>query len=167
MSREITIADLEASLRINEHALEEAAAQQPSLFYFVSRELVRAISQRDAAKQTLQEIEAVVDAKIRSDAETAGEKITEKEVDSHKTLNKEVRNARKELLRLTTQASQWAALKESFQQRSYALTHMVELFIHNFYGSDPVARAENKAKTLLADKAKQALANARRKQGDC
>jgi hypothetical protein len=153
----------EKDLRIDEHALEEALLDQPSLFYHVSREVALLVSQRDAAKQELQEIEALVDAEIRHDFEVSGDKITEKQVESAKLLDKRVKIAKRKLSELNEQLGLASALKEAFSQRAYALKDLVALYVANYYGQD-TERPARQTKDVDSRIAKEAMNKHRRER---
>ncbi len=62
------IKNLESKLVIDEHALDVALRDHPDTFYRVAMELALAISNRDEAKQDLEEMESEVDMELRKDA---------------------------------------------------------------------------------------------------
>jgi hypothetical protein len=129
------IKKLEAKLAINEHALDVALREHPDLFYKVAVELALAISNRDEAKQDLEETEAEVDMELRKDAALISVKTTEKEIESNKKADKRVKSANDRFLAERLNAARWTALKESFEQRSYALSKLVDLYLANYYSS--------------------------------
>ena len=125
--------ELEAKLQINQHALDEALREHPDLFYKVASELALAISNRDEAKQELDEIESEVDLEIRAECARLGEKTTEKEVESHKKIDKRVKAANDTFLAERMNTGRWTALKEAYESRSYALSKLVDLYITGYY----------------------------------
>ncbi len=153
------IADLEKGLLIDEHALEQALMEQPSIFYKVSSMLADAISERDAAKQDKETLEARVDGKIRQVAELGGEKVTEKLIEGRKILHKDVIDLSKELLELNKSVGQLSALKESFQQRSYVLNKLTDLYIANYYGDANYTTGSRRMNEHLAEATKRDNAN--------
>jgi hypothetical protein len=126
---------LELKLRIDEHALDIALREHPDLFYQVASELALAISNRDEAKQDLDEVEAEVDMELRKDAATSGEKTTETQIQSNKKLDKRVKSANDILLEQRYNAAKWTALKEAYESRSYALSKLVDLYLANYFSS--------------------------------
>ena len=166
---EIKIADLERGLSIDANAIDEALLNQPDLFYRVAKQLALLISQRDAIKQEKEEIEAEVDAKIRSEAAANADdkdkkKLTEKEVESRKALSEEVRAIEREYLDLGERVNKIVALKEAYIQRSHALKSLVELHISGYFGTN-VASSESRMKDYDADKARKAMSRERVKRG--
>lgn len=144
-------AQYEAFLRIDKYALDDALEEQPDLFNRVGKNLTLAISRRDAAKQELADIEAEVDADLRKDASNVGERITEKEIESLKVLDKEVRKAKKALSDLNLAVNKWASLKEAFSQRSYAIKELVALYVGGYFGDVVQEAAERSMRTQAAD----------------
>jgi small-conductance mechanosensitive channel len=132
----MTDLELEAELRIDQNALENVCSSHPELLYAVGSRLSILISQRDEAKQNLKETEARVDAEIRHDAEVAGDKITEKAVESQKQINGKVSAAKDKLFELEKRCGQMTALKEAFMSRGYAIRDLIQLYIANYYSSD-------------------------------
>jgi hypothetical protein len=138
-----TIQELEVGLLIDENNLEKEAGAQPDAYYRVSKRHVLEISRRDAAKQALEDEEAKALISIKNTAERQGERVTEKHCDALVRMDKDVRIAREAFLKAQAAEKEWAVLKESFQQRSYALAHLVDLFVRNYYG-EVVGRNEQK-----------------------
>lgn len=127
---------LESKLQINEHALDTALREHPDLFYKVASELALAISNRDEAKQDLSVIEAEVDAQVRKEAARMNEKTTETEIKSLVKLDKKTIAANDKFHEESYNAAKWAALKEAYESRSYALSKLVDLYIANYYSSN-------------------------------
>lgn len=131
-----TLKQLESKLVIDEHALEIALREHPDLFYKVASELALAISNRDEAKQELDQIEAKVDSELRRAAQISEQKITETSILSNKNIDKRVISANDLFLEKRFDAAKWAALKEAYEQRSYALSKLVDLFLANYYSTN-------------------------------
>ena len=129
-----TIEELEAGLRIDEHALEDALKVHSDLFYKVSDQMTLSLSLRDEAKQQLEETEAEVDLGLRKDAALSEERVTDTAIAFQRKIDRRVKAANANYLKLKHDAARWAALKESFEQRSYALSKLVDLYIANYYG---------------------------------
>lgn len=154
------LSELEENLMIDEHGLDEACQTHPELYYRVSKHLALQISRRDAAKQHLMEVEAIADKEIRS--QNSEVKLTEREIDSRKIRHPAVRDAHRNLLRLTHQAAQLTALKESYQQRSYVLKSMIELYLSNYFSEISVSGSERDVKESKAISARKAMSDMRR-----
>lgn len=127
---------LKAGLRIDEHALDHALRDHPDLFYDVGLELALAISNRDEAKQDMEEIEAAVDAELRRAAAVSEDKVTEGQIASNKKLDKRVKAANDKFLEQKLNAANLSALKEAYEQKSYALSKLVDLYLASYYSSN-------------------------------
>lgn len=152
------IADLEASLQIDENALEDVCREQTTLLYRVARELSIAISRRDAAKQDLEYIEARVALELREQVRT-GEKITADEVKARVKVHPDYLAAVEELTKTQNMIGEWAPLKEAYQQRSYMLNHLVDLYLSNYYGN--IERREGDVRTRDATVAREQMGRMR------
>lgn len=152
------IRELETALAINEYALNEERAKNPELFYRVAKAYALTMSRRDAAKQALADAEARADLAFREEAQGANRKITEGEVRATVLTSPSVDSARRLLARLNEEVGQLGALKEAYEDRSYALKDLINLYVANYYGAmEPsAARAQN------ADEARRKMSEARR-----
>jgi len=136
------LAELEKGLLIDEHALNECLMQQPEIYYRVSKLHAIAISEKDAAKQNLAEIEAEADLEIRHRARVHEEKITEKEIEANKRMDKRVDKAITELQKLNHEVNLLQALKDAFNQRSFVLKDLTQLYIANYYSESSQDNAQ-------------------------
>jgi hypothetical protein len=127
---------LEEKLQINEHALDVALREHPDLFYQVASQLALSISKRDADKQALGEAEASVAMELRAKAARLDEKVTENSIAAQVKSDKRIVEANEAYLNAHFEAAKWAALKEAYESRSYALSKLVDLFIANYYSSN-------------------------------
>lgn len=160
--KNIPISELEDDLIIDEDDLEEVCRNQPILYYQVSRQLALCISQRDAAKQTHQEVEAVEDGRIRRNAAKNDEKTTEPQIKLEVKSAKAVVEAMKKFLDLSEKVGQLQALKEAYQQRSYALSHLVDMRVQTFYGESATNRTISNVRDAKALSARKQLSDRRR-----
>lgn len=126
---------LEMALAIDENALNEALCAQPDLFYRVSKAYALQMSRRDAAKQALQDAEAAADLAERDAAQREDRKVTEGEIKARVQIDPQVAAARARLASLGEEVAKLSALKEAFQQRSYALKDLAGLYIANYYSA--------------------------------
>lgn len=156
--------ELEDALRIDEHALEKALCDQPELFYCVSRAYALEISRRDAAKQALQDAEAETDLRIRDQARRDDQKITEGEVRATIQIDGRVTQAQAHLARRNEWVAKLGALKEAFQQRSYALKDLAGLYVANYYTASDHNAASGAVRTRDAAEARARMNEARNKK---
>lgn len=160
---ETPISELEDALQIDEHALDEALIRQPDAFYRVSKKLAIVISQRDAAKQALQEEEAYADERARESI-PSGERVTDTAVKAIIRLDKKVMEGSDRLLKLNRNVGLLQALKEAFQQRSYVMKDLVSLYVANYYGDASGGRSETHLRNKRADENRTAMGEERRKE---
>lgn len=151
------IDELERGIKIDEHDLDMECKNHAELFYKVAKELALTISRRDEIKKDLEVIESTVDAEIRLRASSLDKKPTETQIQSQKHLDARVIKTQKKLSELNLEVGQWAALKESFGQRSYMLGHMTELYVNSYRGEISAREPEQRMKSHDADIAKQEM----------
>jgi hypothetical protein len=148
---------LEAALVIDENALEDALQAQPEAFYRVSKALAFAMSRRDAAKKTLEEVEATVDLNHRAIAAANDQKVTERALESMRILHSDVKIARDGYIAFEHKFNKLRALKDSFEQRSWALNKLVDLYIHNYYGETSHRVVDDTVKNLKSRQAREGI----------
>jgi hypothetical protein len=153
---------LEEALLIDEHALDEAIEAQPDMFWRVSKQLALLESRRDASKQALADEEAKVDTELRMKARKNDEKITNDEIKAQTRLMPAVKKASQTYLELNGQVSLYEALKGSFKQRSYALGHLVDLYVAGYFGQLGQARTSGGMKEQRHMQARGELNRVRR-----
>jgi hypothetical protein len=159
---------LEPYLQIDENALDEALIRQPDYYYQISKALALQISRRDAAKQLVEEAEANADIEIRRRGAKEDKKFTEGDIKSQKVLNIDVQNAERELLELNRSVGLLTALKESFQQRGYALNKLVDLYVSGYFGDATPKQTKSSQyeyKEERGREARVAMNKARRERG--
>lgn len=155
------IDEYEERLKFSMEALEEALEEQSDLFNDVSQRLALETSKRDGAKTDIVETEAMVDLEIRGDAAAEGRKITEKEVDATKNVDNRVLESRKIYHKHSENVRRLEALKESFQQRSYALKELANLWVAGYYGDTSIKEGVSQVRESTAEKARRAQSEKR------
>lgn len=158
------IEELEQGLEIDEHALDEALQRQPDLFYRVSKQLAIMTSRRDAAKQAIQNAEAEVELEIRQNLGKRDEKLTDKAVAARVRNSGKVKKAMASYLVLNGAVMQFTALKEAFQQRSYALKSLADLHMASYFQTESISDVSNRHKTMRAERVRSKMADMRRRQ---
>lgn len=156
---------LEQGLAIDENGLDEAWQNQPEFYYEAAKMLALFVSRRDGAKQELSVTEAMVDRELRMSALAAGEKTTEKELESSRRLDKRVIHGNTELLRVQHSVAILQALVAAFDQRSKALKGMSDLYTTNYFQSTSAVGGENRMKDHRAEVARREMAQDRRRRG--
>lgn len=153
---------LEDKLKIDQHALDIALREHPDLFYKVASELALAISNRDEAKQDVDDIEATVDMELRRAASVSEDKVTEKAIESNKWADKRVVSANDKFLEARFEAAKWAALKEAYESRSYALSKLVDLYVVGYFSDKSDSKHDNASYELQSSQIKKVNATRRR-----
>lgn len=125
--------DYHALLQIDKHALDDALIEQASVYFTISQDLSQAVSDRDEVKENLDVTDAQLYLDIRADLIDNGEKATEAQVSAQVHTHSKHEGAMKDLLKARKQVDVLGALKDSFQQRSYMLRELVELYIAGYF----------------------------------
>jgi|SRR6202035_271314 len=149
--------ELKGALVIDKNDLDEELTRFSEIFHEVSERLVLLISERDAAKKDLSEIEAVVDAELRNEAYKADVKTTEREIESNKKLDKRVKRAHDQVLYLSLLVGKFAALKESLDKKSYMLRALCDLFSSNYFSRDIHSKGAQQVRQEAGREAKQLI----------
>ena len=148
----------EALLRIDKDELDREVMQQPEIFYNVAKELVMAISLRDASSDKLDLVDAEIDADIRANST---EKLTEAKIKQMIIRDEEHIKASEDYLLSKNLVDRWAILKEAFVQRATMLRELASLTIAGFVVTSTVgqgsfvgreAKYEESRKRLRDDK---------------
>lgn len=163
--------ELEKGLRIDEHDLDQALLQQPDLFYRVAKAYAILASRKDAAKQGVLEAEAIADLEVRTahekksrrDEDAKKKQPTAQQVAAEVRLSSGVRRAIDDMLAISSAAAQYGALKEAYEQRSYALKELCNLASENSYSNRSYGPRED-ALNRRAEANRAAMADARRRR---
>lgn len=149
------ITELEDAAAIDEDRLEEGLRDSVDLYRRVAQRVALEQSRRDAAKQWYKTVEARIDAAIRRGAKESGEKVTEKEIESRKTLHSDYQGAFATLLGIERGCKELEALERAFSNRLSALKHLASLWIAGYYGEASASSSSAKTKEALAENTKR------------
>ncbi len=149
-------------LLIDKHNLDTALVEQGSVYYNVGIAYANAISARDYAKAELDKAKADADKVIRQTALTENERLTEAQVANRILEDTLYRAAHDEYLEWKLIADKWLALKESFEQRSYSLKELCQLWASNYYADTSVQSERHEAVDRVAAEARVAEAEIRK-----
>ena len=155
---------IEQDMQIDEHALEEGLRKNVEMHHRVAKRVSLEVSRRDAARQWFKTVEADIDSQIRAEAKKAGEKVTEREIESRKILSKEYQRAFRKVLGIERGCKEIEALEWSLSRRQSALKHLAELWIAGYYGERIAAGQERKSKDALAANTKKKVKERRNYQ---
>jgi hypothetical protein len=123
------------ALVIDKDDLNECLSQQPELYFHVSDAHALAIAERDEAKLDFEVAEAEEAQKIRDKYAEKEEKLTEGGLKEQLRLSKKLDGLRAAQVERKALVEKWAALKESYSQRSYMLRQLVPMYISRFASS--------------------------------
>lgn len=140
-----------SGLAIDQDDLGDGLVRQPELYEHVGQGLAMAVAERDAAKLDLEIAQAAVAQQIREDAAKLKEKMTEGSVGELTLLDADVQKAHRRLNDCKRQVDSWAALKESYQQRSYMLRECVSIHLARMGASPSMSRRESPAQAYAED----------------
>jgi hypothetical protein len=161
---ERTLQEMQDELKIDKNDLDSELVNQPNLYFKVGKFYAEAMSVRDAAKLNRDKEQAELDRLVRQEAYDANEKITETQVLNRIKENPSYDVVQDRYAQLSKIAEVWLAMKESFQQRSYAIKDLCALWIANYY-TDSVGNAErNQSRDRTATSNRERMAEARRNQ---
>lgn len=163
--REPTLMEqLADGLHIDKHDLDEAWVAQPDIFWRVCEQLAKANNARDSNKVLRDQVIATVGAEKREDAEAEvkrkGGRVNETAIAREIELDDRVVEAREQHQRLVHKAERWLGLKESYQQRSWALKDLTSLHLANYYQTNSGGHSRDEA----ADRNRQAGGQERRER---
>lgn len=154
-----TIEEFENALEPDKHDLDTELMRQPQFHYMVNKEFVRARAARKKIKLKLENLISDLDKDLRQagDSKVTGRK---REIDT----SDEVRQLKEELLEAETIEEEWGALKEGFEQKSYSLKELTQLYSSEYFVRESGGYESRKASDALATKNKEATAQLRRQR---
>lgn len=162
MMRVMSIAEAERGLIIDKADLDEENIRNPQMYYDVSSALVEASYQRDQQKATVEGLYAELDRQQRAKVLPSGKSPSETAIKIMIGEAPKMRAAEALLLKLTHDVSLWQAMKESYQQRSYSLKNLGELYSANYFMRESSGSATVDHKEQLAERNRQASGRVRR-----
>lgn len=157
------LSGMEDELEINEHDLDNELKKHPQYRANIGQELALEKSRRDEAKLAVKEIEAEVAKEYRETAKTQNEKVTEKEIEAEVILNKEVKAAKRDQIRLERNVNLLEALYDSFKDRGYSISRLVDLWIDDYIEKEYGRVPDNRMKEHKANKAREGIKRAYRR----
>ncbi len=128
-------------LQIDRNALDDELAVQVQLFWEVSEKHVQEMGKRDSLKAEVGRFHSQLSLNERLVLTEAGMKVTEAAIESLVLSNEGMIKVGNSYLAAKVEADVWAAMKESYTQRSYALKDMVALYIAGYFGDVTPKRA--------------------------
>ncbi len=111
------IKKLKEKLEVNDTALDDELARQPGYFMYAVEVAASAEQEYEAFKLKVEELEAVLDSKIRASFEAEGKKYTEKLVEQEINRTQSYREAKERLLALRMKRDEAKGLKDAFYMK--------------------------------------------------
>lgn len=148
-------------LLIDKYNLDSGLVEQASVYHKIGNGYADAMSYRDQARAELDQVKAECDKFIRADAVLANERITEAQVTAKILEETQYQTANNEYLEWKMVTEKWSVLRDSFNQRAYALRDLCQLWMANYYADTAIAEARSGAVDRVASAARAAEAKAR------
>jgi hypothetical protein len=155
----IDIDEFKKYLRIDKQALDDEVIQQPELFFQVSEAYAQAVAERDALKEEV----AFVDAVLYGDYRRAEPKATDTSIKARMTAEPDHKKAFAEWLEAKEHADRLAAMKDAFFQRSEMLKTLGRLHASNYFEQTSV-RATQSTDAMVYERQRKRLALQREKK---
>ena len=130
-----TFEELEHALQIDLTQLDTVRVQHVMLYYDVCKGFRTALDARDKAKKTLKEVYGEQYFEARTKIEDTGNKPTEAMITAQLEMIPECQEVNTDLLDKESKLNSWTALKDAYEQRSYALSSLVELYLAGYFGT--------------------------------
>ena len=165
MAREkelITLEEAKEALKINKDELDEVCLYHAGLYDEVAERHVRAVSERDFAKDELANVHAEVARGVRLDYAEKGEKVTEKAVEAETLADKKYAKANEAYLESKLNADLWGNRKDSFLQRSSMIKRLCEMNLSGYYTSRTVEGVAEAGKEITHGADRDAMGKSRR-----
>lgn len=154
----LTREQLERRIKINKNDLDTELVEQADLYYNAGIDYVQKMSEAAYLSELGDKVRAKLDQAVRESHADDEKKPTETaikaEIDAHPDWRKHVSKALE-----ANKARDFAqALKEAYQQRSYALKDLAALYMAQYYSTDSVTENNKHAREAnLRSKRREAL----------
>lgn len=165
---------LQKSLGIDKNNLDEEFTRAPEMFHRVADLYSRAQLDHASIKVDIENMEADLYIQFRQKAEeereqeiAAGEKpekVTDTAINRKINASKKIRGLQKSLMEANERVSRLGALKESYQQRGYALNNLTTLYTSNYWQKESGGKLRSEIKEDLADRGRHATGKLRRER---
>ena len=127
------IEELREKLKIDKNQLDQEMIYQPEYYYKVAYDYANAVSERDAAQETLKQVDAELYLTYRQEADDEGRKVTENILDSQIKNSAVHEEAYDVWLEAKKTADELQALKDSYEQRARMLSRLTDLYTTQYY----------------------------------
>lgn len=165
---------LQKGLGIDKNNLDEEFTRAPEMFHRVADLYSRAQLDHASVKVDIENAESDLYILFRKKAQeemesiaAAGEKpekVTDTAINRKVNASKKVRALQKALMEASERVSRLGALKESYQQRGYALNNLTTLYTSNYWQKESGGKLRSEIKEELADRGRHATGKLRRER---
>lgn len=131
-------------LKIDKNALDDAIEEQAVLYHEICEHYALAVSLRDEAHENVKTVDAELNQAIRNNAQA---KITEAAIASMVTDSEEHKKAMHDYLQSKLTVDMLAALRDSFNQRSYMIKELCALYAAEYFVRINVKEGKTKTAT--------------------
>lgn len=151
-------------IKLDRHALDLAAEEQPELFLSVADEHVLAVSRRDQAKDELLRTDAKLGREVRAAMEKEGQKPTEGKIADQVLGKEEHLLAADKFSEANREVDEWGALRSALEHRKSMIRELATLYASGYYTAGAATGARGAVRDKDAAAGREALAGARQQR---
>jgi len=156
--------EVNESLFINQHKLDEDIVLHPELLFNVSVSAARATANRDILKDKISTVDSSIDLDVRETAARNGEKITEGKIKSMVSSSEAHKEAYEAWVNASRVAAEWAAAKDAVSTRGFLIRDLVQLTVHDMAANSSVSvEGSNGAESIRTAVVKKCIDQKRKK----
>src|SRR5216684_2936023 len=137
--------EYEDALKIDKNDLDNELVYQGDLYYQVGKRLAEVISVRDTLKLERDKMSAELDRSIRIIAITNQEKVSEPQIANRIKEDPSYDNICREYIKVGKWSNTLESLQKSYEQRNYALSKLVDLYISGYFTETVGKQAKSSA----------------------
>ena len=156
------LAQFRARVKLDRHALDLAAEEQPQLFMDVADAHVFAVSRHDAARDELLRVDAKLGRQTRADMEKEGTKPTEGKIADVVLGHAEHLTAADKMAKAKIEADEWSALRSALEHRKSMIRELATLYAAGYYTAGAAGGASRKVGEKNYQVSRERLTEARR-----
>lgn len=171
------VEELRKSIGIDKHNLDEEFTRAPELFRQIAEMFAEAQIDQASIKVDIENAEADLYIQFRQQAEDEREKqiqaeekpekVTDTAINRKVNTSPRLRKLQRSLLEAAKRVSELGALKESYQQRGYALNNLTSLYTANYWQRESGGKLRSEMKENIADRNRSESGKLRRaKRGE-
>lgn len=135
---------LEEQLKIDTDDLDTVIIEHVENYYNVQKQFRLALQERDKCKRDEKDTHANLQLELREILIEVHGKTTESMVNASIEIHEDYQKIKDSLLNADIEFNKWSTLKSSYEQKSYALSYLVDLYIAGYFGAVPAQSAKVK-----------------------